>query len=122
MKTAKLLGVVERQASASVIRLLKVARKAYGRLTRSTAKVTDAAQQRRYIRAVRQTIASAEKIIAQLKQRVDSVEILLGSGNRRRPARHRPASRTRRSAPRATRPVRRTAKRTASRARRRARG
>lgn len=119
MKTAKLLGVVERRASASVTRLLKAARKGYGRLSRTTAKVTDAAQQRRYIRAVRQTIASAERIIAQLKQRVDSAESLLGSGKRRRPARRRPATR---SAPRATRPVRRTAKRTASRVRRRARG
>jgi len=44
MKTAKLLGVVERRASASVTRLLKAARKGYGRLTRSTAKLTDAAQ------------------------------------------------------------------------------
>ncbi|MBI2713163.1 MAG: hypothetical protein HYX37_01755 [Rhizobiales bacterium] len=120
MKTTKLLGVVERQAGARVTRLLKAARKGYDRLTRSATKVTNTAQQRRYIRAVRQTIASAEKIIAQLKRRVDTVETLLGRGNRRRrrPVRRGAATRARRPA----RTVKRTAKRTASRTRRRARG
>ena len=104
MKTAKLLGVVERQAGARVTQLLKAAREGYDRLTRSATKVTNAAQQRRYIRTVRQTIASAEKIIAQLKRRVDTVETLIGRGNGRR-----------------KRPVKRVAKRAVTRAKRKKR-
>ena len=117
MKTAKLLGVVERQANMRVAKLLKAARKGYDRLTRSAAKMSNVAQQRRYIRAVRRTIASAEKIIAQLKLRVDSVEKLLGSGNRRRkrPVKRGTARRTKRTA-------KRLAKRAATRARRKKRG
>jgi hypothetical protein len=116
MKTTKLLGVVERQAGARVTRLLKAARKGYDRLTRSATKVTNTAQQRRYIRAVRQTIASAEKIIEQLKRRVDTVETLLGRGNGRR---KRPVKR--RTKRQAKRTVERLAKRAVTRAKRKKR-
>ncbi|MBI3704055.1 MAG: hypothetical protein HY244_09475 [Rhizobiales bacterium] len=79
MKTAKLLGVVERQAA----RLRKATRKRYNDLTRSAAKMTDVRHQRRYLRTAKQTIASAEKIIAQMKQRVAVAEKSLAVGKKR---------------------------------------
>jgi translation initiation factor 2B subunit (eIF-2B alpha/beta/delta family) len=105
MKTAKLLGVVEHQAA----RLLKAARRRYNDLTRSAAKMTDVRHQRRYLRAAKQTIASAEKIIAQLKQRVAVAEKSLAAGKKR-------------GKQRVKRKTKRRVKRVVTRARRKKRG
>lgn len=87
MKTPKLLGEIEHKAGRQLTLILRAARKQYGRFMHSAEKVSDKAAQRRYIRAAEQTIDSAEKIIAQLRQRVSAARKSLTSGPARKKTR-----------------------------------
>ncbi|MDO8875017.1 MAG: hypothetical protein Q8M24_23735 [Pseudolabrys sp.] len=81
MKTPKLLGEIEHRAGRQLTLLLGAARKQYDRFMHSAEKVSDKAAQRRYIRAVEQTIDQAEEIIAQLRKRIGAAQrSLMGGG------------------------------------------
>jgi hypothetical protein len=105
MKAAKVLGAVEHQISLRLTQLLNAAWKRYGRLTRSAATISDAGQQRRYIRRARRTLSNAEKIIAQMKRRIVTAEKYLAGGKKRRarPVKRKAKRRMKRAATRASR-------------------
>jgi len=79
MKTPKVLSDVEREAARQLNVVVRAVKKQYQRLVAPSRKTRPHTAERQYLRAVEETIASAEKIIAKLKPRIAAAKRSLGA-------------------------------------------
>ena len=78
MKTPKVLTDVEHEAARQLNLVLGAVKKQYQRLVSPGRKKRPQSAERQYLKAVEETIASAEKIIRKLKPRIAAAKRSLG--------------------------------------------
>jgi len=83
MKTPKVLSDVEHEAVRQLGLMVRAVKKQVQRLVTPAKKKRPHAAEREYLKAVEDTISSAEKIIARLKPRIAAAKRSLGSAGKK---------------------------------------